>query len=150
MTVKMFLYYSFEVLSWASLIMLSIGLAFFVRDIWIDFQEGKTNDRVYSKRLNYFEHPAITICFLPQVNLQKLQTYNKTFSDLNFYEGSTLEFPISPQSLSDEISYAFGRDFSIDMILSNHRGFNHSYVYPIYDEIVDSELIKVAVNYFKK
>ena len=145
MTVKRFLYYSFEVLSWASLIMLSIGLAFFVRDIWIDFQEGKTNDRVYSKRLNYFEHPTITVCFLPQIKLQKLQIYNKTFSDLNFYETSTLKFPISPQMLSDELRYIIGRDFTIDLILSDHHGPNQDFVFTTYSEAIDSGLLQVSV-----
>ena len=146
MTVKRLLYFVFEGLSWASLIMLSIGLAFFVRDIWIDFQEGKTNDRVYSKRLNYFEHPAITICFSPLVNLQKLQTYNKTISDLNFYDKSTSEFPISPQSLSDEISYVIGRDFTIDLTLSDHYGSNWNYVYLTLNETKDYGYIEVSLN----
>ena len=149
MTVKRLLYYTFEGLSWASLIMLSIGLAFFVRDIWIDFQEGKTNDRVYSKRLNYFEHPTITICFLPQIKLKKLQKYNKTFGDFNFWGTSNLSFPISPQSLSEEISYVIGRDFTIDLSLSDHYGSNFNYVYLLLNEIKDYGYIEVCLNIFE-
>ena len=119
--------------------LLLIGFGFFVRDIWADFQEGKTNDRVYSERLNYFEHPTITICFSPQVKISKLQQYNKTLSDLSIY-GKSVEFPISPQSLSDEISYVIGRDFTVNLILSDHHGF----VTFTYKEGKDSGFVKVS------
>ena len=86
METKRVLYILFEVLSWLSLLVLVIWFLYFVRDIWSDFQDRKTNDRVYSNRSNTFEHPTITICFEPQVNTTKLKEYNMTLDDFSKIE----------------------------------------------------------------
>ena len=68
MTSKRLFYLAIELLSWLSLLMLSMGLIFFVREIWNDFQAGKTNDRVYSESWGHFQHPTMAICFEPQID----------------------------------------------------------------------------------
>ena len=78
MEVRKLFYYFVEGLSWISLIVTSIGLLYFVKDIWNDYQMGKTNYRIYFKRQHLFEHPAITICFEQQTNQTTLQKYNLT------------------------------------------------------------------------
>ena len=132
-----------EALSWLALLMLSIGLGLFVKDIWNDFQAGKTNDRVYSKRMNYFEHPTITFCFQPQVNANKLKIYNMTINDLIAYNQTGAIFPpVTPSILSDEISYKIGRDFTIDYMISNH-GTSREYLAGKLNDTTSAGLIQV-------
>ena len=111
--------------------MLSIGLTFFVRDIWNDFQAGKTNDRVYSESRSYFQHPIIAICFEPQLDetLLKLR-YNKTLKDLSIdnFESSMKDVNVSVKTLLDEVSYKLGKDFSLHLMLSNHESNHHNYI----------------------
>ena len=82
MELKRLLHYFLEILQWLALIALSIGLAFFVKDIWNDYQLGKTNDRIYTERVNNYKHPTITICFEPQFNETALLKYDKTVYDM--------------------------------------------------------------------
>ena len=143
MNIKNLLCYTFGALSWISLIMLTIGLAFFVRDIWNDFEEGKTNDRFYSNRSNVFEHPTITICFEPQVKVAKLKKYNMTVTDLiGFYTSETQFPPMSPSAFSEEISYTIGKDFDIEIYLSNHA-ITNTYFSASLNETTRNDLIQV-------
>ena len=117
-----------ECLSWMCLILLSIGLGLFVQDIWNDYQAGKTNDRVYTERKNYVNHPTISICFEPQVNETILLKYNKTFEDLDpFTQNSKLNLGISPATFAEEVSFKLGRDFTVLLVISGHES-NHDYL----------------------
>ena len=106
--------------------MLSIGLTYFVRDIWNNFQERKTNDRVYTERKNYFNHPTISICFEPQVNETTLTKYNKTIRDID-HISSKLNLEVPPATFAEEVSFRLGRDFTIRLGLSGHES-NHDYI----------------------
>ena len=106
--------------------MLSIGLTYFVRDIWNNFQERKTNDRVYTERKNYFNHPTISICFEPQVNETTLTKYNKTIRDID-HISSKLNLEVPPATFAEEVSFRLGRDFTIMLGLSGHES-NHDYL----------------------
>ena len=131
MTSKMLLYHAIEVLTWVSLLMLSIGLGLFVKDIWNDFQAGKTNDRVYSESIDYFRHPTIAICFEPQINETKLkEQYNKTIDDINVENSSEgmKDMTVPVQTLLDEVRFKLGRDFSLYLVLSGHES-NDDYKY---------------------
>ena len=113
--------------------MLSIGLIFFVKEIWNDFQAGKTNDRVYSESKSYFQHPTIAICFEPQINenLLKLR-YNKTLKDLSIdnFESSMKDVNVSVKTLLDEVSFKLGKDFSLYLMLSSHES-NQNYLFKL-------------------
>ena len=133
----------FEVLCWLSLIALSICLTYFGRDVWNDFESKKTNDRVYSKRVNYFNYPAIIICFEPQINETILMKYNKTFEDLDFYMNPkriNLTIPVS--TLKDEIHYKIGRDYSIELLLSTYE--SNDYLRVTIDDGIVSTNTKIS------
>ena len=134
---------AFEVLSWLSLIAFSICLTYFGRDVWNDFESKKTNDRVYSKRVNYFNYPAIIICFEPQINETILMKYNKTFEDLDFYMNPkriNLTIPVS--TLKDEIHYKIGRDYSIVLLLSTYE--SNDYLRVTIDDGIVSTNTKIS------
>ena len=116
-----------ELFSWLCLFLLTIGLGLFVQDIWNDYQEGKTNDRVYTKRTNYYNHPIISICFEPQVNETTLLKYNKTIEDLNYFTNSKLNLEIPPATFADDVSFKLGRDFTVGLDISGHES-NHDYL----------------------
>ena len=105
--------------------MLSIGLTYFVRDIWNNFEARKTNDRVYTERKNYFNHPTISICFEPQVNETSLMKYNKTIRDIHHRK---LNLEVPPATFAEEVSFKLGRDFTIGLGLSGHES-NHGYLF---------------------
>ena len=131
MASKSFFNCGIEIASWLVLLLLSIGLTFFVRDIWNDYQEGKTNDRVYSKSINYYRHPTIAICFEPQVNETTLkEKYDKTISDLDVFDSGRgmLDVTVPVQTVLDEVHFKVGRDFSLFLVLSGHES-NHNYIY---------------------
>ena len=150
MTEKRLLHYGIIFTSWTSLLMLSIGLALFVQDIWIDYQEEKTNDRVYSKSMKYFRHPTIAICFEPQINKTKLkQKYNKSLKDLNVetYGKGMLDTKVSVPTLLDDVSFRLGRDFSLALMLSDHESSNNRYLFPIINStLVPEEFSMVKVE----
>ena len=118
MEVKRWLYYFLEILQWSALIGLSIGLAFFVKDIWNDFQSGKTNDRIYTKKVNNYNHPTITICFEPQFNDTALLKYNKTVYDVRG-ELNMNDIETSVETTLSDITYKAGRDYSLTLMMPN-------------------------------
>ena len=71
MEAKKLMTYFIEVLYWISLFVTSLCLIYFVKDIWDDYKSKKTNDRMYSETMEYYEHPTITICFEPGINITK-------------------------------------------------------------------------------
>ena len=123
---KSLLIFGIDCISWFCLFLLSIGLGLFVQDIWNDYKAGKTNDRVYTERKNYFNHPTITICFEPQVNETTLLKYNKTVEDIAAYS-SKLNLEIPVLTLAEEISFKLGRDFTIGLLISGHES-KHGYL----------------------
>ena len=123
------LYYFIEALSWICLIGNFIGLGYFVKDIWSDYSSRKTNDRVFSKRINSYNHPYITICFEPQVNISELKKYNKTVAELSHWKFGIplMNLSVPVHTLIDEIRFKVGRDFTLDFVLSGHQS-NLGYV----------------------
>ena len=128
--------------------MLSIGLTFFVRDVWNDFQEEKTNDRVYSKSINSFRHPTIAICFEPQINETSLiLKYNKTLKDLNIETSAKgmQDMTVPVATVLEEVSFKLGRDYSLLLMLSGHES-DHDYIrHHIKDRKVDKDLMIAIV-----
>ena len=116
MDLKKVLHHTLELSSWIALLITSIGLAYFVKDIWNDFAAEKTNDRVFSERQDVYEHPAISICFEPEVNETTLQKYNMITTDLSIDKmiNKTLLVPLL--TLAEEISFKIGRDFHIEFL----------------------------------
>ena len=114
MKLKKVLHHTLKLSSWIALLITCIGLAYFVKDIWKDFATEKTNDRVFSERQDAYEHPAISICFEPEVNQTTLLKYNLTTTDLSFYKmvNKTLSVPLL--TLAEDISFKIGRDFHIE------------------------------------
>ena len=120
---KKLIYYSFEVMSWLSFIVSSIFLGYFVRDIWNDYKSGKTNDRIYSETRQYYNHPAITVCFEPELNINKLKKYNATdISDFYFGINKKVDQDIPVIPLIDEIRYKIGRDFTLTWLYYDTNG----------------------------
>ena len=139
MEVRNLFYYFVEGLSWISLIVTSIGLLYFVKDIWNDYQMGKTNYRIYFKRQHLFEHPAITICFEQQTNQTTLQKYNLTQKDLIMF--NEIKKPISSPlpTVIDNIVYQVGRDYYIQFSLRDHESMKDI----IIDEVIHTEEVEV-------
>ena len=113
-TNKKLLHIYIEFLSWLSFLLASIFLGYFVKDIWSDFKSGKTNDRIYSETRQYFEHPTITVCFEPEIDITKLEKYNITnINDLflGIDEKIHQDIPVVP--LVEEVRYKIGRDLKL-------------------------------------
>ena len=141
MELKRLFYYSIEVLSWLVLIALWVDLGYFVKDIWKDFQAGKTNDRVYSTSINYFSHPTISICFEPRIKETLLKKrYNKTLDDLRIGNSMT-DLTVPVQTLLNEVSYKPGRDFSLYLMLSGHES-NHNFIHQFINNTTHVEKFK--------
>ena len=116
---KRFVKISLEILSWVLLIVLSIGFVYFVREIWQSFVSGKTNGRVYSHVVESFQHPTITVCFEPQININVLMKYNLNPTDLlNIDRNPDVSVPGPIIDFVDNISYTIGRDFHIKLDLA--------------------------------
>ena len=138
-----------EVLSSLVIVVLAICLGYFVRDIWNDYQAGKTNDRVYSTNINYYRHPTIAICFEPKINETLLKRrYNRTINDLSIQQQGipmvNLTVPI--KTLLDEVDFKLGRDFFLNLMLSGHES-NHNYIYAKINEVYDykdTDMVKVV------
>ena len=71
MEAKKLVNYFIDVIYWISLLIASLSLIYFVKDIFDDYKSRKTNDRMYSETMEYYEHPTITICFEPGINITK-------------------------------------------------------------------------------
>ena len=111
---KKLLHIYIEFLSWLSFLLASIFLGYFVKDIWNDFKSGKTNDRIYSETRQYFEHPTITVCFEPEIDITKLEEYNVTSINdlyLGIDENINQDIPVIP--LVEKGRYKIGRDFTL-------------------------------------
>ena len=137
--------FAIEVLSWFSFFALSICLGLFVKDIWYDYRAGKTNDRVYSERVDYFRHPTISICFEPQLNESTLiQKYDKTIADLNIdsHGMGMVGLNVPVKTLLDEVNFKLGRDFTLFLMLSGHES-NHDYIFAEFNTMKDAEEMQI-------
>ena len=123
MDCKRFLCSLLELLSWITLLSLSIGLFFFVKEVWNSFISKDTNDRVYSIQQRYFQHPTITICFEPQLNETALKKYNIEIEEiLNHYPNENLNMSVPLKDFVDDVGYKVGRDFKLDFTLTTKDG----------------------------
>ena len=112
---KKFINYWFKFLSWLSFFVSSVFLGYFVRDIWNDYQSGKTNDRIYSESRQHYEHPTISLCFEPEIKTAKLQDYNITVEDFHFIKDvdSKMIANFSVLPFVHDVRYKIGRDFTL-------------------------------------
>ena len=112
---KKFINYWFKFLSWLSFFVSSIFLGYFVRDIWNDYQSGKTNDRIYSESRQHYEHPTISLCFEPEIKTTKLQDYNITVEEFHFIKDvdSKMIANFSVLPFVHDVRYKIGRDFTL-------------------------------------
>ena len=123
MELKKCLKYSLELFSWLSFIALSIGLIYFVKEVWNDYISKKTNDRVYSMKKTEFEHPTVTICFEPQINATALQKYNLSLDHiLSRYRDTDLAIPSPFINFVNEIGFRIGHNVELNLKLANRNG----------------------------
>ena len=119
MEAKKLVNYFIDVIYWISLLIASLSLIYFVKDIFDDYKSRKTNDRMYSETIEYYEHPTVTICFEPGINITKLKEYNLTIDDYRLLKNGELDVPIPLPSLVNDISFNIIRDFIIEWQFHN-------------------------------
>ena len=125
MELKKYLKYSLELFSWLSFIALSIGLIYFVKEVWNNYVSKKTNDRIYTIKKTEYEHPTITICFEPQLNAMALQKYNLSLDDiLNRYRNPNLNISTPIINFVNEIGFRIGQNIELNLLLANRNGEN--------------------------
>ena len=123
MELKKCLKYTLELYSWLSFIALSIGLIYFVKEVWNNYISKKTNDRIYTIKKTEFEHPTVTICFEPQINAMALQKYNLSLNDiLNRYRKPNLAIPSPVMNFVKEIGFRIGQNVELNLQLANRNG----------------------------
>ena len=103
-----------DFLSCLCFLMASVFLGYFVKDIWNDFQSGKTNDRIYSETRQEYEHPTISLCFEPDIKATKLQEYNISLNDFRLAREGKNDLNHSVMPLLEDVRYKFGRDFIVN------------------------------------
>ena len=143
---KKFIYYWVEFLSWLSFLVASIFLGYFVKDIWNDYQSGKTNDRIYSESRQNYEHPTISLCFEPEIKTAKLQDYNITVKDFHSIKDldSNKDANFSVLPFVHDVRYKIGRDFTLLWNYYNGRNTDYHSIKSIDD--LQQKLGKVIVK----
>ena len=96
------------VLEWATFGGLMLGVAFFVQEVWRDYQSQVTTIQQYSELWEEIEPPTIVFCFNPPIKGQVLEKYNKTLREVLGYSEFETEL-----DLLEEGFYQIGRDFNI-------------------------------------
>ena len=135
---------SLEILSWILLIVLSIGFVYFVKEIWQSYVSGKTNGRVYSYPVESFQHPTITVCFEPQININVLKKYNVKPTDLlNIDKNLNLSVPNPIIDFVDNISYKIGRDFYVSLDIAISSSKRRKYVLEEHDSIDENSDVRL-------
>ena len=135
---------SLEILSWVLLIGLSIGFVYFVREIWQSYVSGKTNGRVYSYLVESFQHPTITVCFEPQININAIKKYNIKPTDLlNIDKNLNLSVPNPIIDFVNNISYKIGRDFYVSLDIAISPSKRRKYVLEEHDSNDENSDVRI-------
>ena len=104
---------AFKALEWISLIMLTIGVGYFVKDVWHQFSSCATGVTVKSEIVEDYELPTITFYFTPGAKESALKRYNISFNQFRGFDKIPSEVHY-PQFYND-VKYKIGTDFNISL-----------------------------------
>lgn len=125
-------------LSWVAFIGLSIGLGYFVRNIWMDFQSKKTSQRVYTEIVENFLHPTISLCFDPMANTSALKEYDMKLKDL-VYSLKTPNTTMNALKFYQKVGFQLGRDFTISLMIAGENEMAKITITNVTHDFIDVE-----------
>ena len=104
---------AFKALEWISLIILTIGVGYFVKDVWHQFSSSATGVTVKSEIVEEYQLPTITFCFTPGAKESALKRYNISYYQFRGFDKIPSEVHY-PQFYND-VKYKIGTDFNISL-----------------------------------
>ena len=110
---------AFKALEWISLIVLIIGVVYFVKDVWYQFTSSATGVTIRRETVEEFGPPTITFCFTPGAKESALKKNNVSYSQ--FLGLKEIPEEVNHSQFYDDVKYKIGRDFDFSFVYSNSQ-----------------------------
>ena len=119
-----------KVFEWIIIFGLLIGVFYFVKDVWNQYQSKKSGVKSSIKNQDNITPPTVTICFNPLAKLSILEKYKMNMTEFLGSQKGT------PTHIYEEGFFKIGRDFDLTLSLLLLK-YEKTYEKPAIDDIFE-------------